>query len=291
MPGRWPEASPADRETLTRLASAHRRVLIDGIIASAAPDELAQAAASGTEISVLVHLPLPAESGLGVEDAQRLTASERATVSAGYTVVCTSAWAQADLQARYGLDAVAVAEPGVDPAPLASGSTPARLLFLGAVTPRKNPLGLLQALRGSPRCPGPWSSPVRRRRILTMRQKSGPQPRHCLPGAPSSSARRRVETCSSCGGRRTCWCFPPWLRPTAWWSPRRCPAASPPWSAPAPVPRPPSPGTRKLRAPGSRSPAPQWIPKTPTLVRGAPGLAQRCVAAADVEHRGAGSPG
>ncbi|GAA1101735.1 glycosyltransferase family 4 protein [Nesterenkonia jeotgali] len=145
--GRWPEASPADRETLTRLASAHRRVLIDGIIASAAPDELAQAAASGTEISVLVHLPLPAESGLSFEDAQRLTASERATVGAGYTVVCTSAWAQADLQARYGLDAVAVAEPGVDPAPLASGSTPARLLFLGAVTPRKNPLSLLQALQ------------------------------------------------------------------------------------------------------------------------------------------------
>lgn len=146
VPGGWPDPSPADREFLAQRLSQHRRVLIDGIIASAAPEELAEAARAGTRIAMLVHLPLPAESGLSPDQQQRLAASEHAAVDAAHTIVATSGWARDDLRARYGLTSVSVAEPGVDPAALAAGSRPARLLLLGALTPRKNPLGLLHAL-------------------------------------------------------------------------------------------------------------------------------------------------
>ncbi|MGJ9373916.1 glycosyltransferase family 4 protein [Nesterenkonia sp. CF4.4] len=158
IPGGWPNPAPADREVLAQRLQQHRQVLIDGIIGSAAPEELALAAASGTQIAMLVHLPLPAESGLSAEERQRLARSERAAVDAAQTIVCTSSWARDDLHTRYGLDAVAVAEPGVDPAALAAGSMPPRLLFLGAVTPRKNPLGLLQALGGLTELP--WTAVI-----------------------------------------------------------------------------------------------------------------------------------
>lgn len=158
VPGGWPNPSPADRQALAQRLPQHGTVLIDGIIGSAAPEELARAAAAGTEIALLIHLPLPAESGLSPEERQRLAGSERAAVHAAHTIVCTSSWARDDLQARYGLDAVAVAEPGVDAAALAAGSAAPRLLFLGAVTPRKNPLGLLQALGGLTELP--WTGVI-----------------------------------------------------------------------------------------------------------------------------------
>ncbi|MGJ9407255.1 glycosyltransferase family 4 protein [Nesterenkonia aurantiaca] len=170
VPGAWPNPSPEDRQVLAHHLAQHRQVLLDGIIGSAAPAELRTAVASGAQISVLVHLPLAAESGLSPEEAQRLTRSERAALGAAHSIVCTSAWARDDLRARYGLDQVAVAEPGVDRAALAPGSTAPRLLFLGAVTPRKNPLGLLAALAqlseptGHPEPTGspgpPWSAVI-----------------------------------------------------------------------------------------------------------------------------------
>ncbi|TDS83024.1 glycosyltransferase family 4 protein [Nesterenkonia aurantiaca] len=162
VPGAWPNPSPADRQVLAHHLAQHRQVLLDGIIGSAAPQELRTAAASGAQISVLVHLPLPAESGLSPEEAQRLTLSERAALGSAHSIVCTSAWARDDLRARYGHDRVAVAEPGVDRAALAPGGAAPRLLFLGAVTPRKNPLGLLGALAQLSEPPGhpePTGSP------------------------------------------------------------------------------------------------------------------------------------
>lgn len=161
VPGAWPNPSPEERQVLAHHLAQHRQVLLDGIIGSASPAELRTAVASGAQISVLVHLPLPAESGLSPEEAQRLTRSERAALGAAHSIVCTSAWARDDLRARYGLEEVAVAEPGVDRATLAPGSTAPRLLFLGAVTPRKNPMGLLAALAqlsdppGHPESAGP----------------------------------------------------------------------------------------------------------------------------------------
>ena len=159
LPGAWPEAAAKDHEKLAVLLAAHRRVLVDGIIASAAPEELASAAAQGCEISVLVHLPLPAESGLSGAQQRRLQRSEAAALQAARTVVTTSHWAREDLQRRYGLGAVQVVIPGTDAAPLAPGSAAdtgdavPHLLFLGAVTPRKNPLQLIAALQANRHMP------------------------------------------------------------------------------------------------------------------------------------------
>ena len=158
VPGGWPHPSPADREMLAQRLAQHPQVLVDGIIGSAAPEELAFAAAAGTQIAMLVHLPLPAESGLSPEQRRRLAASECAAVNAAHTIVCTSGWAREDLQARYGLDTATGAEPGGAPAGLAAGSMPPRALFLGALTPRKNPLGLLQTLTELPELP--WTAVI-----------------------------------------------------------------------------------------------------------------------------------
>jgi len=147
IPGAWPRPSLGDRESLRAAIQDHDRVLIDGIIASAAPQEISEATARGTEVAILVHLPLPAESGLSSTEQNALAAGERAAVQAASAVVATSRWARDDLQSRYGLTTVAVAEPGVQPATLSTGGTPPQLMFLGAVTPRKNPLLLIEALR------------------------------------------------------------------------------------------------------------------------------------------------
>jgi glycosyltransferase involved in cell wall biosynthesis len=61
-------------------------------------------------------------------------------------VLATSRWAAADLRNRHGLNVVAVATPGVDPAPPSTGSTPPRLLQLASITPLKNQLTLIEAL-------------------------------------------------------------------------------------------------------------------------------------------------
>nr|MDQ3382979.1 glycosyltransferase family 4 protein [Actinomycetota bacterium] len=95
---------------------------------------------------VLLHLPLPAETGLGDPERRRLAWSERAALHAATGVICTSAWAREDLLARYGPLTVHVAEPGTDDAPLARGSQPLRLLTIASLTPRKNHLTLLEAL-------------------------------------------------------------------------------------------------------------------------------------------------
>ncbi|GMA32916.1 glycosyltransferase [Litorihabitans aurantiacus] len=158
IPGRWPTPGPADRDELRRALARHDDVVVDGLIASAAPDELAAARASGTRVTVLVHLPLALEggragagagsgSGPGAgDDALALAAAERRALVGADAVVATSRWTREDLAVRHGLTRVAVATPGVDPARLARGSRPPRLLVLGALTPRKNAVAALEAL-------------------------------------------------------------------------------------------------------------------------------------------------
>lgn len=145
LPGAWPHPRPADRAALAGALRSASDVLVDGIVACAAPQEITDAVAAGIRVSILVHLPLPAETGLDPAEADRLAAAERAALAAADAVVCTSAWARDDLRARYGVDAVVVA-PGVEPAPPAAGSDPAHLLILGAQTPRKNAVIALEAL-------------------------------------------------------------------------------------------------------------------------------------------------
>jgi glycosyltransferase involved in cell wall biosynthesis len=108
-------------------------VLLDGLIASPAPEVLVPHARRLRQV-LLMHMP--------VADAR-----EGEVVAAASAVVTTSAWSRRRLEALYGAEGIHVAEPGVDPAPLASGSTAGdALLCVAAVTPVKGHDVLLDAL-------------------------------------------------------------------------------------------------------------------------------------------------
>jgi glycosyltransferase involved in cell wall biosynthesis len=118
-------------------------VLIDGLIASTAPEVLVPQA-SRLRLVVLVHMPLghrPAD-----DDARR---RERAVLEAAAATVTTSAWARRRLIELYDLpaDRVRVAEPGTEAAEPASGTDGGEaLLCVGAVTSEKGQDILLEAL-------------------------------------------------------------------------------------------------------------------------------------------------
>jgi glycosyltransferase involved in cell wall biosynthesis len=121
-------------------------VLIDGLIASAAPEVLVPQARR-LRLVVLVHMPLGHRPPNG--DGAAVRAREREVLQAATAVVTTSAWSRRRLGELYGLpgDRVHVAEPGVEPAGLAPG-TPAgdALLCVAAVTRDKGHDVLLDAL-------------------------------------------------------------------------------------------------------------------------------------------------
>jgi glycosyltransferase involved in cell wall biosynthesis len=134
IPGAWP-----DRGALDALAGAVAGVpdgavlLVDGLIASAAPGVLVPEAAR-VRLVVLVHMPLDDDG-------------EAAVLDAACAVVTTSGWTRDRVLARYSLrpQCVQVAEPGVDAAPLADGAEN-RLLCVAAVTPHKGHDVLIRAL-------------------------------------------------------------------------------------------------------------------------------------------------
>ncbi len=111
-------------------------VLVDGLVASAAPAVLVPQAAR-LRLVVLVHMPLDTGE------------PERAVLSAAAAVITTSAWTRQWLVDRYGLapGTVHVAVPGTDPAGLAAGTpTGGALLCVGAVSPHKGHDVLVAAL-------------------------------------------------------------------------------------------------------------------------------------------------
>ncbi len=175
--GRWPNPDQHAKRALAQCLFRYRSVLVDGIIASAAPDELARARAAGVEVSVLMHLPLPAETGLSEDQRRSAQETEHQALQQATRVVCTSQWAQRDVTARYGKLPTAVAAPGCDASPLARGSLPPRMLFLGTISPRKNPRLLLQALAALDRVP--WR--------LTIAGPPGPDPNYTADVAAAAS--------------------------------------------------------------------------------------------------------
>jgi glycosyltransferase involved in cell wall biosynthesis len=147
--GPWPRAGAAGHAVLAR---AVRRipdgsvVLLDGLIASAAPEALVPEARRLRQV-VLVHMPLghrPPD-----DEAGAVRAREREVLSAAAGVVTTSAWTRRRLGELYALpaDRMYVAEPGVDAAGLAPGTAAGdALLCVAAVTPDKGHDVLLDAL-------------------------------------------------------------------------------------------------------------------------------------------------
>jgi glycosyltransferase involved in cell wall biosynthesis len=121
-------------------------VLLDGLIASAAPAVLVPEARRLRQV-VLVHMPLGHRPPDG--EAGAIRAREREVLATATAVVTTSEWSRRRLRELYEVpaDRVHVAAPGVEPARLAPG-TPAgnALLCVAAVTPDKGHDVLLDAL-------------------------------------------------------------------------------------------------------------------------------------------------
>ena len=149
VPGAWPQADAAAHAALARAVERipdGAVVLLDGLIASAAPETLVPHAQRLRQV-VLVHMALghrPPD-----DEAGAVRARERAVLAAAAAVVTTSAWTRRRLGELYALPAerVHVAEPGVDTAGLSPGTAAGdALLCVAAVTPDKGHDVLLDAL-------------------------------------------------------------------------------------------------------------------------------------------------
>jgi glycosyltransferase involved in cell wall biosynthesis len=145
VPGSWPHP---DAAAYAALAAVVERipdgalVLLDGLVASTAPDVLVPQARR-LRIVALVHMPLGPGAGADIR------AREGAVLSAATAVVTTSAWARRTVLGLYALEPgrVHVAEPGADRARLAQGTAAAgALLSVAAVIKGKGHDVLVDAL-------------------------------------------------------------------------------------------------------------------------------------------------
>jgi glycosyltransferase involved in cell wall biosynthesis len=147
--GCWPRSDAASVAALAGVISRipdDAIVLVDGLIASTAPEVLVPHA-HRLRLVVLVHMPLghrPAD-----ERADEARMRERAVLSVAAAVVTTSEWTRRRLLELYPLNAgrMTVAEPAVDAADLATGTAAGgALLCVAAVTFDKGHDLLLDAL-------------------------------------------------------------------------------------------------------------------------------------------------
>lgn len=156
VPGGWPVADLRSRGALADALGdlpAGSVVLVDGLVASAAPEVMVPAGRRLRTV-VLMHMPI----GAGVSVAADVGAGaggrgarerEGAVLRAAATVVTTSAWTRRWLLSAYGLEParIHVARPGVDVARAATGTADGgSLLCVGAVTPGKGHDLLVAAL-------------------------------------------------------------------------------------------------------------------------------------------------
>jgi glycosyltransferase involved in cell wall biosynthesis len=148
VPGCWPRPGRASYAALAGVVSRipdGAVVLLDGLVASTAPDVLVPHA-SRLRLVVLVHMPLGDRPAADVGDAR---AWEAAVLSAAAAVVTTSAWTRRRLLELYALPPgrVHVAEPAVDAADLVPGTAAGgALLCVAAVIADKGHDVLLAAL-------------------------------------------------------------------------------------------------------------------------------------------------
>ncbi|MFE5836326.1 glycosyltransferase [Arthrobacter sp. NPDC056493] len=145
--GNWPVGSKEERRRLAGLltagtpagtmagAPAAAVTIVDGLVASGAPEAMEAAAAGGHAPWVLLHMPLDGHPDL-----------EARALRAAAGVICTSGSAAAEITRRHGLSGVRAALPGTQRARVAGGSQPPRLLAVAALLPNKDQLVLLGAL-------------------------------------------------------------------------------------------------------------------------------------------------
>jgi glycosyltransferase involved in cell wall biosynthesis len=149
VPGSWPRPGPASFAALAGIVEQipdDALVLLDGLVASTAPDVLVPHSGR-LRLVVLVHMPLGHRPADDSADDARMR--EGAVLSAVAAVVATSAWTRRRLLELYSLPAerVRVAEPAVEAAELAPGTAAGgALLCVAAVTSDKGHDVLLDAL-------------------------------------------------------------------------------------------------------------------------------------------------
>lgn len=152
LPGSFPAPTPEDLAETGRLILSQpfdSALLIDGLAYGAFPESIAAGLAG--RVVALVHHPLAYETGLTVERASALRASEIAALRYASAIIATSPATKRLLVGEYEVpeQRVTVAEPGVDPAERAMGSPPGAplaLLAVGSIVPRKGYDGLVAAL-------------------------------------------------------------------------------------------------------------------------------------------------
>ena len=148
--GEWPVASAEDRRPLAGLlgpgtgpgtdsgrgSDGGTVTIVDGLVASGAPEALEQAAAAGGPRPwILLHMPLLEHPELEIR-----------SLRAAAGVICTSSSVAAEITQRHGATHVHVALPGTEPAEPAGGSDPRHLISVAALLPNKDQLTLLRAL-------------------------------------------------------------------------------------------------------------------------------------------------
>ena len=146
--GSWPESTAKERRRLGSHIGAWEPeagpgepvAIVDGLVAVGVPDELEFAAKAGQETWVLVHMPVPEESGAGSLER------EARALRAATGVICTSSWAADVLKKRHGLRGLRVALPGTDRASLAEGSIPPHIITVAALLPNKDQVLVVEAL-------------------------------------------------------------------------------------------------------------------------------------------------
>lgn len=102
--GDWPVGSPPmDRQRFADMLDGGTTVIADGLVASGAPDEIAAAVNAGTKVWILSHMALADHHDL-----------ETKALAAATGIVCPSAHAAAELEAKHGIQNIVVATPGAE---------------------------------------------------------------------------------------------------------------------------------------------------------------------------------
>lgn len=153
--GSWPAASARERRRFGSLLGTwspgygpgQAVVVVDGLVAVGAPDELEFAAKAGKPPWILVHMPVPDSGPVGSESGGKNSrASEARALKAAAGVICTSSTAARTVRERHGLHNIHVALPGTDPAEVAPGSTTPHIVMVAALLPNKDQLLAVEAL-------------------------------------------------------------------------------------------------------------------------------------------------
>jgi glycosyltransferase involved in cell wall biosynthesis len=156
--GSWPQpdeaAQAALADVLTQLPD-RSVVLLDGLIASAAPNTL-MVHTGRLRLVIVLHMPLG--DGPPTNDLHTRRTHERASLSTALAIIATSVWTKEWLCEHYAIEPerIHVATPGVDASdPVAGTADGGRLLCVAAVTPLKGHdvlLAALQTVRDLPWC-------------------------------------------------------------------------------------------------------------------------------------------